>query len=98
MSQGQAPTVVVNEKAMLEPPTSDTLDKLKLDEKKKREEERKQKQLSDDEELTKKEELNESADKIYKKEEFRKKGKDFAENYLSMFLKNPGKSKAKDGK
>jgi hypothetical protein len=88
----------VNEKAALEPPTSETLEKLKQDEKKKREEERKQKELSDDEELTKKEELNESTGKVIKKEEFRKKGKDFAENYLSMFLKHPGKSKAKDGK
>lgn len=91
---------MLTEKAALEAPTSDAIEKLKLDEKKKKEEERKQKQgqLSDDEELNKKEDLNESADKVVKKEEFRKKGKDFAENYLPMFLKNPVKSKAKDGK
>jgi len=100
MSQGQAPTVVVTDKAALEAPTAEAIDKLKQEERKKKEEERKLKQgqLSDDEELNKKEDLNESADKVVKKEEFRKKGRDFAESYLPMFLKNPAKGKAKDGK
>ena len=32
------------------------------------------------------------------KEELRKKGKEFATNYLSMFIKNPVKLKGKDAK
>jgi len=101
MSQGQAPTFPQNDKAALEAPTSEAIDKLKHEERKRKEEERKQKQgqFSDDDDCLKKEDLNESADKPIPKEEFRKKGRDFANNYLNMFIKTTtAKGKAKEAK